>query len=95
MRAFRSPIPYMGNKFKLMKDLLQLFPQRCNVFVDLFGGSGVVSMNYQGKVKTVYNEFNHNIVEMVKMFVDNDPDELDAYFKSVIEKYNLRQSSVK
>lgn len=95
MRAFRSPIPYMGNKFKLMKDLLQLFPQRCNVFVDLFGGSGVVSMNYQGKVKTIYNEFNHNIVEMVKMFVDNDPDELDAYFKSVIEKYNLRQSSVK
>ena len=40
MAILRSPIFYMGNKFKLMKDLKELFPKECDTFVDLFGGSG-------------------------------------------------------
>lgn len=91
----RSPIPYMGNKYKLLKDLIPLFPKECDVFIDLFGGSGTVSMNYQGKTKTVYNEFNHNIVELVKVMVNNKPNELDKYWKEKINQYNLPTESTK
>lgn len=91
----RSPIPYMGNKYKLLKDLIPLFPEECDIFIDAFGGSGVVSMNYQGKNMTIYNEFNHNIVELIKMIVNNNPEDLDAYWKSKVEYYNLPKQSTK
>ena len=41
-----SPIFYMGNKKKNnQKGLIDLFPKNIDTFVDLFSGSGIVSMN--------------------------------------------------
>lgn len=48
-----SAIFYMGNKYKLLKQMLPLFPVECDSFYDLFGGSSVVSLNYKGK-KTLF-----------------------------------------
>lgn len=87
---YRSPIFYMGNKCKLLKQLLPLFPKSCETFVDLFGGSGVVSMNYQGTNKTIYNEFNHNIVELVKMVKEIEPKDLDNYLKNRIHEFDIQ-----
>lgn len=95
MNYKRSPIPWMGNKYKLLKDLIPLFPKECDVFVDLFGGSGVVSMNYQGKKTTIYNEFNKNIVELIKMIINNNPEELDKYWKDKVNEYSLPTQSTK
>ena len=91
----RSPIPYMGNKYKLLKQLIPLFPKECDTFVDLFGGSGVVSMNYKGNSKTIYNEINPNIVGMIKMIVENEPQELNKYWQDKINKYELSTMSNK
>lgn len=85
----------MGNKYKLLKDLIPLFPDSCDLFIDLFGGSGCVSMNYKGTEKTIYNEINTNIVELIKMIVTNEPKDLDKYWKNKINKYGLRQKSDK
>jgi len=92
---YRSPIPYMGNKYKLLKHILPLFPKTCKTFIDLFGGSGTVSMNYQGTEKTLYNDFNTNIVELVKMFKENNPQELNAYWQAKILEYGLDSCSLK
>ena len=92
---YRSPIPYMGNKYKLLKHILPLFPKTCKTFVDLFGGSGTVSMNYQGTEKTIYNDFNTNIVKLVKMFKENNPQELNAYWQTKIKEYRLPKKSTK
>lgn len=91
----RSPIFYMGNKYKLLKQIIPLFPDQCNIFVDLFGGSGVVSMNYQGTRKTIYNEFNDNIVELIKMVKYNIPENLHAYWNNKIKEYHLETCSIK
>lgn len=91
----RSPIFYMGNKCKLLRQLIPLFPKQCDTFVDLFGGSGVVCMNYRGGQKTIYNEINKNIVELVKMIVNNSPEELNEYWISKIKEYNLPNQSNK
>lgn len=41
-----SPIFYMGSKRKLInKGMIELFPNDINRFIDLFSGSGIVSMN--------------------------------------------------
>ena len=95
MKYLESPIFYMGNKYKLLKQLIPLFPKQCDTFLDLFGGSGVVSMNYQGTRKTIYNEFNGNIVNLVKTMVENKPQELDVYFKDKIKQYDLETCDIK
>ena len=95
MNYKRSPIFYMGNKYKLLKELIPLFPSECGTFIDLFGGSGCVSMNYQGKKKTTYNEFNQNVVGLIKMVVDNEPKTLNSYWVWQIKKYGLETCSIK
>lgn len=84
----QSPIFYMGSKYKLLKYLIPLFPT-CETFVDLFGGSGVVCMNFKGTKKTIYNENNPNIVNLVNMFKNNSVKDLDEYFNEKIKKFNL------
>lgn len=37
----KSPLNYTGGKFKLLPQILPLFPNEINTFVDLFGGGGV------------------------------------------------------
>ena len=84
----------MGNKYKLLKDIIPLFPKECDIFLDGFGGSGVVSMNYQGTEETIYNEFNENIISLIKMILNNSPEELDRYWNSLIDEFNLPKMSV-
>lgn len=89
MIFLESPIFYMGNKYKLLKQLIPLFPKECNTFLDLFGGSGVVSMNYNGKEKTIYNEFNPNICNLLKLFKEKSFEEIDEKIQNIVDKYNL------
>ena len=90
----RSPIFYMGNKHKLLPQLLKIFPKDIDTFYDLFGGSGCVTINVEANHK-IYNDFNPNVVELVKLFKENEPNELDEYFKDKIKKYGLPQRSEK
>lgn len=85
----QSPIYYMGNKFKLLPQLLSLFPASCNTFLDLFGGSATVCLNYQGKYNTIYNELNENIYNLVLMLKQTSPKELLNYIEDTIKRYNL------
>lgn len=89
IKYFESPIYYMGCKYKLLKQMIPIFPKECKVFYDLFCGSGVVSMNYKGTKRTVCNDFNKNVVKLLQMFKDNSVDELDEYFNKRIKEFNL------
>jgi DNA adenine methylase Dam len=85
----------MGNKYKLLKHLIPLFPKQCNTFYDLFGGSGCVSINYRGGYNIIYNEFNHNIVKLQQMIKSENIEQLDSYYKDIIKRYDLRTQSNK
>lgn len=84
----RSPIFYMGNKLGLLEKLFLYFPKECNHFVDLFGGSGVVSINvpYQN---ITYNEINHNIVDIFKMLISKEPEEIIEHIQQRMLQFNL------
>ena len=64
----KSPIFYMGGKYDLLPELLPRFPkeQEIDTFIDLFGGSGTVSLNVPYK-NIIYNELNENIVNLLYM----------------------------
>lgn len=88
-KYYESPIYYMGCKYKLLKQMISLFPKECETFYDLFCGSGVVSMNYKGAKRTVCNDFNQNVTKLLHMFKDNSVEELDEYFNKRIKEFNL------
>ena len=90
MKYIKSPIFYMGNKYKLLPQLIPLFPKNIDTFYDLFGGSGCMSGNIKAK-KTIYNEINENIVNLYKLFLKYTPEEIDSTIRNYIEKYNLNK----
>ena len=45
----RSPLFYVGDKYKLMKQLVNLFPKEVNNFYEPFVGGGTVFLNIEAK----------------------------------------------
>lgn len=41
----KSPLNYIGGKYRLLPQILPLFPKQINTFVDLFAGGLDVSIN--------------------------------------------------
>lgn len=90
MKMIKSPIFYMGNKFDLLDDLLAYFPKKeqVDLFIDLFGGSGVVSLNVPYD-NIIYNELNNNIVQLLKTLINTEPIKTIEHIKNRIEQFNL------
>lgn len=85
----KSPIFYMGNKYRLLKELIPLFPKECETFVDVFGGSGVVSTNYENSKKIIYNEISTYINSLYKTLRTTSPTIIDNRCKELIKKFDL------
>lgn len=51
----KVPFPYPGGKYKLSRQVTNFIPQS-DVFVDVFGGSGAVSLVVKPRVLQVYND---------------------------------------
>lgn len=88
MEIISSPIFYMGNKYELMKQLIPLFPKNIDTLYDLFGGSGVVSLNVKSN-KTIYNELNKNIYNLFQLFRNNNSNNLIEHLKGRQKQFNL------
>lgn len=93
MKLLKSPIFYMGNKYKLLPQLLPLFPKNINTFYDLFGGSGCVSGNVEAN-KIIYNEINMYIYKLFCMFINVPSSMIITNIKNTIDKFNLNTEGV-
>lgn len=88
----KSAIFYMGGKYDLLNELLPRFPKNetVNSFIDLFGGGGAISLNSPYK-NTLYNEINGNIVNLMQMLKDNEPETIINHIKNRIEEFDLNK----
>ena len=85
----KSPIFYMGNKERLIKKgLIDYFPKDINAFVELFCGSGVVSMNVKANYYLL-NDYNSTIVNLLKYFKNNNADDIIKNINDTIQKHNI------
>lgn len=48
-KYIKSPLNYIGGKYKLLPQLIPFFPKEINVFVDLFCGGCNVGLNVNAK----------------------------------------------
>ncbi len=70
-KLIKSPLVYQGSKYNLLNEILPLFPKNIKTFVDLFGGSGVVSLNVKAD-KVIYNEYNFRIKNIINTILHDN-----------------------
>lgn len=62
-----SPMNYIGGKYKLLPQILPLFPKRIRTFIDLFCGGANVGMNVKSK-KVVFNDNLSYLIDLYRAF---------------------------
>jgi len=88
----KSPLNYVGGKYKLLKDIVPMFPEKINMFVDLFGGGFNVGINVNAEY-VVYNELCNQVVELMEYFKDKQIDELLNEIDLIIKTYDLSKEN--
>lgn len=84
----KSPINYVGNKYRLIKQIIPLFPEKISMFVDVFGGSGTVLMNTEAD-HYIYNDVNPYVSGIVLGLLSTPYDEIIKQIESIISEYDL------
>ena len=92
MEYVKSPLNYTGGKYKLLPQLLELFPEDINVFVDLFGGGGNVAVNVEAN-HIIYNDIIYHIIDMLIVFYSFGATECLRRIDNYIEDYNLTKEN--
>ena len=91
-KYIKSPLNYVGGKYKLLKQILPLFPKDIRVFVDLFGGGFNVGINVDSKY-TIYNDCEEHVVDLMRYFATTDTEKLLSEIDGLIKKYNLSKEN--
>lgn len=88
----KSPLNYIGGKYKLLDQIIPLFPPQINTFVDLFSGGANVGINVEAK-NHIFNDMNNKINEMFRFFSAQNVDKLIDDINSRIHEFNLSKTN--
>lgn len=88
----KSPLNYIGGKYKLLNQIIPLFPKNISTFVDLFSGGANVGINVEAK-KHIFVDMNTKINEMFRFFSKEDPVNLVNKIEDRIEEFNLSKNN--
>jgi DNA adenine methylase len=95
-KAFRSPLFYVGDKYKLYPKISKYFPKTINRFIEPFTGGGSVFLNVNAN-EYILNDIDLNVIEIHK-FLEKQAENPDSFFKKVftiIKEYELSHSYIK
>jgi DNA adenine methylase len=86
----RSPLFYIGDKYKLIKEIKQYFPLTINRFIEPFVGGGSVFLNIPAE-EYLLNDINEHVINIHKFlcsYINKKEDFFNLIF-SIIKKYDL------
>lgn len=87
-KFLKSPLNYTGGKYKLLPQLLPLFPNEIDTFVDLFCGGCNVGINVLAK-EYCYNDISSELIGLYQYFVNCDINSLVVELENLIDSYGL------
>lgn len=88
----KSPLNYIGGKFKLLPQIVPKFPRNIHTFVDLFSGGANVGVNVRAD-SHIFNDMNSKINEMFRFFSTQSPDQLIDKIGARIQEYGLSKTN--
>ncbi len=89
----KSPMNYIGGKFKLLPQLLDRFPNKINMLYDVFGGGGSISLNTKAE-HIYYNDIVNYISNMFNDLQDESIDGALSKINNIIKKYELSKTNL-
>jgi len=89
----RSPLFYVGDKYKLMKQLISLFPKDIGDFYEPFVGGGTVFLNITAK-NYYLNDIDKNLIDIHRFLIESskNPSKFFNDVEKIIYKHNLSRS---
>ena len=91
-KYIKCPLNYIGGKTKLLPQILPLFPDNINTFVDVFCGGANVSVNVNAN-KIIANDFNDKVIDIFKAFQSQSINEIIDYVENKIQEYGLNKTN--
>lgn len=88
----KSPMNYVGGKYKLLPQILPLFPKDINTFVDLFCGGFNVGINVEAN-KIIGNDLCKEVIEVYKGVQTEGLENSLNLIKNEINKYDLSKTN--
>ena len=95
-KTYRSPLFYVGDKYKLYPKIRKYFPKTINRFIEPFTGGGSVFLNVNAN-EYLLNDIDTNVIN-IHQFLMEQSENPKAFFDSVfeiIQEYNLSHSYIK
>lgn len=86
-----SPLNYIGGKARILDQLLPLFPEHINTFVDLFCGGCNVGINTKAN-NYVYNDSNRELIGLLKMFLRLNTSTILKRMDEIVEHYGFSKT---
>jgi DNA adenine methylase len=93
-KYFRSPLFYVGDKFKLLPQIVPLFPEIKGRFIEVFAGGGSVFLN--APVEEVFvNDLDTNLISIHQELLSFKSSEAQLLkdIQKLIEKYGFTDTS--
>ncbi|MFL2660105.1 MAG: DNA adenine methylase [Alphaproteobacteria bacterium] len=88
----KSPLNYIGGKYKILDQIIPLFPNNINNFIDLFGGGMNVGINVHAK-KIIINDHLTFLIDLYKELQKNEAKNIINYIHYRIKEYNLSKEN--
>jgi DNA adenine methylase len=83
---------YMGGKYKLLPQILPLFPPEINTFVDLFAGGLDVALNVSSEL-TLCVDLNTPMIELYQAIQAKTEKQILAYISARVRKFELSKTN--
>lgn len=87
-----SPMNYIGGKYKLLPQIMPLFPENIRVFVDLFCGGANVGINVKSE-KVVFNDNLSYLIDLYRAFQMLPKSEILLHIEKRIEDLALSMTN--
>ncbi len=87
----KSPLNYTGGKYKILNQILPIFPNNLELFVDMFSGGTNVGVNVNAS-KIICVDKQNEIIRIMQLFKKYEEGYIVDKLEKMIEKYKLSNS---
>ena len=87
----KSPLNYTGGKYKILNQIIPIFPTNIELFVDLFSGGSNVGVNVNAK-RIVCVDKQEEIIRVMELFKKYEDGFIINSLEKIINKYQLSNS---
>lgn len=91
-KYLKSPLNYVGGKYKLLPQIMEYFPDKINTFVDLFSGGFNVGINVNSN-RTICNDINEFIIGLYKELYNKPVEKILDKINYNINEYGLSKEN--